>query len=158
MNSKWAVIALCASLAVNLALGGFVLGQSLKRPPAYGADPVRVFPRWARGLPEARRDALRPYLREHMRAMRPHVRGLRAQHGTLTAALRAAPYNPDALTAALAALRESRGRMQADGDAAFAAFVAELSHEERLALAENIARPRHRGGRERAPPPHRGEG
>ena len=156
MKSKWVTVVLCISIAANLVLGGFVLGQGMKRPPQFGSDPVRAFPRWMRQLPSPRREELRPYVREHFRAMRPHLKGLHARHGALQEALRAEPYDHEALNAALATLRRDLEHMHAQGNAAFADFVAALSAEERRALADDIAQPPRRrdrrGGHDRRAP------
>ncbi|HAR32468.1 MAG TPA: hypothetical protein DCR65_13145, partial [Gammaproteobacteria bacterium] len=75
---KWLVTALAVSLAINLMLVGFLAGRWLQTagPPA-GHDPALLLWPAVKGLPAAEREALRPALRQSLRASRDQVRVIR---------------------------------------------------------------------------------
>ncbi|MCR9260076.1 MAG: periplasmic heavy metal sensor [Pseudomonadaceae bacterium] len=146
MKSKWIAILLVTSVALNLLLVGFVVGK--RAMPEAGTDPTRVYPRWARTLPEPRRDALRPVVRAHMQAIRPSLRELRLLHRNLRAAIVADPFDATALDDALRALREQDGKVQVVSHNSFIDFVAKLTPAEREQLARDVGRGRpHKGDR-----------
>ena len=139
MRSKWATVALVLSLLLNLLLVGFLLGQRTHQH--LGGDPTRGFPRWAHTLPEPRQETLRPLIRDHMRMLRPSLRDMRRQHATLAAAIGAEPFDAERLKEALASMRGANQQVQKASHAAFVAFVAELTPDERRILLEDIRRP-----------------
>ena len=140
IRAKWIYAILLVSLAVNLLLVGFVVGQSSK--PALFGDPTRAFPRWVRTLPEERQVELRPTIRAHLGNMRPAMRQMRSQHQRLQDALRADPFDAELLAAALAELRANHARVQESSHRAFVGFVNQLTPAERQALVEDLRAPR----------------
>jgi len=158
-GQKWLVLAFAISLAANLLIGGFLIGQHTARPAVGGpgADPLRTFPRWAGTLDSERLQTLRPLLREHFRGMRPNVRTLRQHQQELREALRAQPYDADAVEQLLDSMSTIQAGMSRHGRETFLAFVAQLSPAERLALSQHLERPharisRDRGRRDIGPP------
>jgi uncharacterized membrane protein len=153
MKSKWIVVALVISIGLNLALAGFLAGR--RSADAVIGDPTQMFPRWVRTLPEERRDALRPQIREHIQTIRPLVRTMRAQHHQLVEAIAAEPFSIETLNSALADMRNQHSAVQTSSHTAFVAFVASLTASERTVLAADIRNKRHgRPGRPPGPGPH----
>ncbi|MEM9624326.1 MAG: periplasmic heavy metal sensor [Pseudomonadota bacterium] len=133
MKSKWIAVVLVVSLALNLALGGFLLGRASGMGPA--ADPTHMFPRWARSLPEPRREAVRPLIREYFTSVRPNLRQLREQRRVVHQAIRAEPFDAQVLEDALAEMRGLQDEIFMVSDQSFVRFVAQLDPAERAQLA-----------------------
>ena len=151
MKSKWVAALLITSMVLNLLLIGFIVGK--RAMPDAGGDPTRHYPRWARTLPEPRREELRPLLRSHMQAIRPSLRELRTLHRNLRSAIVAVPFDAAALAAALTAMRLQNDQVQVVSHDSFVDFVATLTPEERKQLARDVGRgrPRSSGGHEPKP-------
>ncbi len=147
MKSKWMIVILVASLALNLALVGYLAGRSSSGKLYSNPDPTRGFPRWAMTLPDERREALRPTFFQAEK--RRQMRALRAQHETLHSAVASDPFDAAALAQALADMRTAMAELELANHAAFQEFVSQLTPEERLELAAHLERPRYR----RRPPP-----
>ncbi len=142
MKSKWPVVVLIVSLAVNLLLIGFLLGQSRNDGPRL--DPTQMFPRWARTLPEERRESLRPVLREHFRNIRPQLRDMRRHQRSLYEAIAAEPFDPETVREALEQMHQANSTLQTSTYDSFVDFLSRLTQEERRQFAT-------------APPPRRHE-
>lgn len=154
MNSKWLMVLLIVSLALNFALLGFVIGKGFA--DRGGPDPSKMYRRWVHTLPEPRRDELRPGLRESFVEQRPLVRTMRRQHRALREQIRAETFSAEDMSATLAAMRDTHNRLQALNNASFVDFVGALTPAERTALADDLRklRPRHqRPHREQKPYP-----
>ena len=104
MKSRWLIVALLVSVAVNLTGAGYLIGAGARGAPE--ADPTRAFPRWARSLPAPRRDDLRPVMSRHSKALRPELKTLREHQRALRSAIGADPYDADALADVLAQMRD----------------------------------------------------
>ena len=148
MRTKWLTIALLLSLAVNFAIGGFVIGRHAAPPPKF--DPTRGFQHWARTLPPERRAALRATIGErHSRPM--HMRALLRNNQAVQDAIVAAPFDGTALQKALAELRTQHQQGLESHHHAFVAFVSALTLEERQQLAVELKQSRRRHPRASAP-------
>jgi uncharacterized membrane protein len=149
---NWLTVALAASVAVNLALVGFLAGRAgpapgMTMPPDPSLGAFRVL----RDIPESRRDALRPLLREHLRAVRPHLRRLRSAQADIRHALEAEPYDSKALDTALAEFRGALATSQRHSHQALSRLAANMTPGERRLLLDAMAElPR---GHRPAPPP-----
>lgn len=143
MKSKWVALLLLVSLALNFALVGYLIGKESRGGPRF--DPTRDYPRWARGLPDERRDALRPIIREHFRGTRPQYRALRNHHDALRQAITANPFDAASLETVLSNMRDAHQKAQQSSHASFVEFVRNLSVAEREKLAADLARPRRSG-------------
>ncbi len=143
MKSKWIAVILVVSLACNLVAAGFLLGS--RGQHLIGGDPTRGYPRWVRSLPEPRREALRPLVIKHMRAMRPGVRTMHAQNLAMRTALGADPFDEAALQTTLSELRAEAESVQRTTHASFIEFVAQLTPAERQKLSKEMGhrRPGH---------------
>lgn len=152
MRSKWLVAALVVSLALNLVLVGFFVGHVSDRPQWTQArmDPSFGLAQVLRFLPKERREALiaddeardiRRSLGRTMRSMREHQRAIHK-------ALAAEPFDPDALTEALATFRVGMDEAQARTHGLFVRIANDLTPEERDQLRRALNRPM-RGGPKR---------
>ena len=150
LSHKGPTVALILSVAVNLALAGFIMGRTGLRGFAEMApDPSLGAFRVLRELPESRRDALRPMMRDHFREVRPDLRRLRAAQEDIGRALAAEPYAPEALAEALSRFRDALLASQAHSHQALMALAAQMTPEERRRMLD--AMDRHPRGR--SPPP-----
>ena len=142
MKTRWLVVALVVSVAVNLALVGFLIGFSGK-PPAWrpgGFDATAGLGRLIRFLPEERRsEVLGPIGKDSLgREARGSFRTMRrAQHG-IAEALAAEPFDPDKVDAALAAFRDQFDLSQQRSHAAFVTIMERLTPEERQRFVETM--------------------
>ncbi len=151
MKSKWLLGLFVLSLALNLALVGFLVGRS--SADFRGGDPTRGFPRWAMmEMSQERRESLRPAIARHRGDLRRQLFAMRGHHDTLRIAVAAQPYDPAALDAALADMRAAYAQVESANHAAFREFVSQLTPPERQQLAEQLERPH-----PRRPRPHPGE-
>jgi uncharacterized membrane protein len=149
MNSRWIIGVIVASLALNLALIGFIIGKQASPPPDF--DVASAYPRWARTLPETRRDELRPLVRKHLRALRPRNANMRKHTKAIAEALKQEPYDSVALIEVLKQMRSELDQTRDLSHASFVEFVSQLSVEERQRLAADMLsnrnmsrhRPRH---------------
>jgi uncharacterized membrane protein len=148
-SRRWA-IALVASLALNLFLGGmFVASWGIQIGPRddAAANPFAVF--WARNaLGEPAGAMLRRVWGRHAAEFRPRVREMRVARRHVSERLAAADFDRAALVEALADLRAKTLASQGAMHAALVDLAGELTVEERRDLAE-VGRRRHR----RQPPP-----
>ena len=122
-------LALALSVAVNLLVGGALLGRLFRAPP--GPPPPMA---WAlKELDPAIRESLRPRLRERLADAQPARRELRLSLQTLGEALRQEPMDREGASRALAGLRDSGGRYQAVLHESLLDILAELPAERREA-------------------------
>ena len=104
-RNKWLVLVLVLSLGANLAMAGFLAGRATgDRGGPRLLDPnLRVTRALLQQLPEERREALRPIVREQLRSIRPSVGGIREAQRDIESALVGEPFDPKKLEAALGA-------------------------------------------------------
>ena len=144
MNVKWLVIALGASLALNIGAVGYLIGSGggpKWRGP--GLDPTMGIGRMMRVLPtEQREDAID---RETRRAIRASLLELRQAQRAIDTALAAEPFDRERLRAALAAFRERFAASQAHSHAALVNIAAQLSPSERERFLNAMRRSHARG-------------
>jgi uncharacterized membrane protein len=138
--NKWLVLLLVLSLGANLAMAGFLAG----RAAGDGGGPrlldpnLRVTRMLLQQLPEERREALRPLVRDQFRSIRPSVGGIREAQRDIEAALVAEPFDPEKLEEALGAFRTHLSRSQETSHAAFVGLARSLSPEERRLLGRAL--------------------
>jgi uncharacterized membrane protein len=142
-SRKWLVSALALSLAVNLALGGFLAGRALAPGPVpVMLDPFLATFRTLRELPAERRDVLRPLLRQHVGELRPHLRRMRQAQRAVNQALGREPFDPDALDQALTEFRAALLATQTASHDILLRLSEALTPAERERLRRAMARPR----------------
>jgi uncharacterized membrane protein len=95
----WLKVVLFASLALNLAIAGAVIGAAVKYGPRDGHRPPRVdmMGPYTHALSHKDRREIGAQLRREYRSERPSREEMRAQFAQVLAALRAQPFDPGAL-------------------------------------------------------------
>jgi uncharacterized membrane protein len=135
-KSHWVGLALALSVAVNLLVGGALLGRLFRAAPA--PPPPMA---WAlRDLDPSVRETLRPQLRKRLSEAQPARRELRLALQSLGQALRQEPMDRDAASRALSQLRESGERYQAVLHESLLDILAELPAERREAAMRGAMR------------------
>ena len=106
-----------------------------------GGTPGRA-PLWTagQGLSQESRQALRRTLREANRRNQPIVRQARAERQAALQAFRSKAYDPAQAARHLAAARAFDAQARGNVEASLSTFAADLSPEERGALADGLAR------------------
>lgn len=137
------ILALLVSVATNLVIAGFILGKA-------GGHPRERAPMdWAAEslTPDTQRK-VRAQLRAQMAQARPLREEMRKAHAAVREAVAAEDFDARALTLALERSREVSTRYQAMMHENLVGLSAELSAEQRIALAKTVLQ---RGRTERAP-------
>ncbi len=138
---------LIASLAVNLFLGGVLIGGALIGRPAHllggGFDSLMALREAAMALPDDGPAVLRGAFLERRGDLFGEVRGLHAARRDVRAAMTEEPFDPDRVAAAFATLRGQTADLQTLVHETLAQAMADLTPEQRHLFAEALAR---RGG------------
>ena len=141
-------IALVVSVALNLAVAGLVLGARLGDGPHKGMPRDLSFGPFSEALSDADRHALRKDLMGRAGEFRSSREASRAEFAALLAALRADPFDPARLTAALTAI-ETRNAERLDlGRSLIEARLIEMSAAGRRAFADRLEKGLRRGGKD----------
>ncbi len=147
---------LVASLVLNVFLiGAFAAGLAARHGPFFGHDrPSRMMAmptlhKIREALPESAQPVVEGIFDAHRQDMRRRIGELRETRRAVAAAIRAEPFDPAALGAALAELREREADVASAAHEAVAELAAKLDPEARDRLAE-LVEIRRRGD---APPP-----
>lgn len=140
MRRNLLTICLVISVAINLALAGYLVGARMHAAPVL--DPTRSFKHWTQTLPEERRRELRKLQREQRREGRGALRELLQHNDSMRSAIAAQPFSEEQLRSALADLRTHASAAQTRSHEAFIELVAELTPDERQQLARDLGNPR----------------
>jgi uncharacterized membrane protein len=144
---RWMKIALVVSVALNLAVAGLVLGAWLGDGPQRGMPRDMSFGPFSEALSDADRRALRKDLMGRAGEFRSSRDAARAEFAALVDALRADPFDPAAMTAALTAI-ETRNAERLDlGRSLIEKRLIEMSPTERQAFADRLEKGLRRGGK-----------
>lgn len=166
---RWLRIALVLSLMLNLLVLGAFVGRAL-RPDPFGPRAVVLrdlsFGPYTDALSPADRDALRADFARRAPGLREALRLHREGQAAVLAALRAEPFDPAALDAALAEQARRLTERAAAARAVLVARIAAMPPEARAAYADRLAAAFARGpggregreGRGERPGPPRGPG
>ena len=161
MSSKWLPITLIISVVINLVLAGFIIGRMGHGPIVAAPDPSLAFPRFSRALPDARRDELRPIIRDYLRNMRSDRKEVFLARKAVNDAILAEPFDPKELNAALAGMHTLQTTLAKRAQKSFVHFIEGLTPAERVQFVEQNHRKmkhhpkrfrpddRREGGRER---------
>lgn len=158
--------ALLLSLALNAALAGVLGGLWLRADDRVDAAAARDDEarapspgRLGRDLAPEQRRLMREIFDEHRAAMRERIAATRAARHAVAQALRADPFDREALAAAFAALRGRDAEAAEESHAMLLDLAGRLDADGRARLAARIERgDRHREGHHRrAAPPERRE-
>lgn len=150
MNTRWLLIALGVSLALNLALAGFLVGRAAGPPPFLRPSPANFDPaaglgRLLRFLPEDRRSEVLDGIAR--RDIRKSLGSVRRTQRTLAEHLSQEPFDEQALAATLGRFREQFAASQAASHAAFVAAAARMTPAERQRFVATMRKgPRGRRG------------
>lgn len=141
-------IALALSVALNLGVAGLAVGAWLGDGPHRGMPRDMSFGPFTEALDEDDRRAIRKALLERLGEFREQRAAARAEFETLLASLRADPFDPEALKAALEAL-EARNAQRLDlGRSLIETRLIEMSPSERAAFADRLEKGLRRGGKD----------
>ena len=145
-------IALAVSLAVNLLVAGLVVGVLVHGWPQRHDALVRSvgFGPFNEALRPADRKALHDAFLKKVPDFQAERARMRADSMAVLAALRASPYDPTALDAAMATMQTHMSRRFTLGRALMEDFIDTLSPADRLAFADRLESSLHRG-------PHRAD-
>lgn len=143
---RWALV---ASLAVNLGVAGLALGVWLHDGPGGHGPMVRDlgFGPYDDALRPQDRDALRAALRGKLGDLAASRQQMAADVTAVLAALRADPFDANALDAALAAQQAHLSARMKIGNDTMRDFLAALPQADRLAFADRLEAKLKRGRR-----------
>lgn len=148
---RWVLV---ASLALNLAVGGMLLGSFLSGGPG-ARDMARDmgFGPYDAALRPEDRDTLRATLRTKSRDLRANRAMTGADVQAIVTTLRATPFDPAALGKAMRAQQDHLAARMQFGTDAMRDFLISLSPAERLAFADRLEERLHHGPKDVADPP-----
>lgn len=147
-TSRGVKIALAISVAVNLAVAGLAVGAWL------GGGGQRDMPRdmsfgpFSEALDSSDRRAIRRALLDRMGEFRASRTEARAEFETLLGTLRADPFDPAAMKAALAAIEARNAERLELGRTLIETRLIEMSPKDRRAFADRLEKGLRRGGRD----------
>lgn len=124
-NRQWLLLALLASLALNVFFLGFYSARIGRRWSGRGVDA------WGDHA------ALREKWKEQTGGLRGRREGVEAARRGVRAAFAAEPFDAQSLAAALAALRTETNETQAAVDQALVRFASTLGTDDRKKVAES---------------------
>jgi uncharacterized membrane protein len=133
---RWMLVALFASLAVNLIVVGSVAGAlwRLRTPPVGTSAVIPNLLGYASTLPVERRKQIWEQTAEERGHIRPFRREVRATREETIKALVAEPFNRDKFLAAQARQAEAENRARAAAQDLFVKIADSLTREERHAF------------------------
>jgi uncharacterized membrane protein len=147
-TSRGVKIALAVSVALNLSVAGLAIGAWM------GGGGHRDMPRemsfgpFSAALDDGDRRAIRRALLDRMGEFRGARAEARAEFETLLATLRADPFDPEAMKAALAAIEARNAERLELGRSLIETRLIEMSTEARRAFADRLERGLRLGGRD----------
>ena len=148
----WVKIVLALSLAMNLAVVGVVSGAWLRHggpprgePRDMGLGPI------GDAMTKEDRKALRDAFLAKYPDMKAGLATLRADFDALKAALRASPFDPAALEAAMGIIANRNADRLQTGQALIAAYLVSMTDAERAAFADRLDQALERGEKRSKP-------
>ncbi|WP_309668379.1 periplasmic heavy metal sensor [Tabrizicola sp.] len=140
VTATWVKILLALSLAFNLGILGIVAGARMKDGHGdKGGLPRDVsFGPFSEALSRQDRQALREALLSKAPEFRAAREAARAEFDTLLAALRADPFDPDAVREALAAIEQRNASRLELGRTMIETRIFDMAEAERLAFADRM--------------------
>lgn len=158
----WLKAVLFASLALNLAVAGLVIGAVLRFGPFDGPRPPRldmVVGPYTHALSMRDKRAIGMALREEYRAARPSRAQMRAEFSRMLEALRSSPYDGARVAAILERQVQAGMERQALGQRLLLERLETMTLQDRAAFAdrleEGLKRRDHDGKRSGYSHPHR---
>ena len=156
IERKWLVTIVVISVALNLLLVGFYIGQQpLPGRTNVSIDPTMGLPRVLQGLPEDRRRALLQDVDVSRREIASRHRALQKVQIDIERAMAMEPFEPDELAQALENFRRRFDENQEDSHRLLVQLFEQIDPEERravrIALSQLRARPNQGRPRELGP-------
>jgi uncharacterized membrane protein len=146
---NWLMVALVASLAVNLLIAGAVAARWYMGPPPerYARlTQAQLIPRFFfRDLDRARRMELMAVLKAQDQEIREGRRAVKAQVLELADALEAEPYDPARVKSAVEGFTARSEALFTNGSAAALAVIDQLTPDERRMMATHLRNREDRG-------------
>jgi uncharacterized membrane protein len=146
-TSRGVKIALAVSVALNLAIVGLVFGAWLGDGPRQGLPRDLSFGPFSEAFTDADRRALRKALSDRAGEFRASREASRAELEALLVALRADPFDPDALRRAMIAVETRNADRLQMGRSLIETRLVEMSTEDRQAFADRLEKRLRRGGK-----------
>ncbi|MGH1354399.1 MAG: periplasmic heavy metal sensor [Thalassovita sp.] len=137
----WLKVVLFASLALNLAVAGLVIGAAVKYGPRDGHRPPRVdmmMGPYTHALSRKDRREIGEKLRREYRAERPSRQEMRAQFDRVLTALRAQPFDAGVVEQLFEHQLEAGMERQAIGQRLLMQRLIQMSDAERADFAERL--------------------
>jgi uncharacterized membrane protein len=134
-------------VALNLAVAGLAVGAWFGDGPHRGMPRDMSFGPFSEALDDADRRELRRSLMDRAGEFKTQREAARAEFETLLAALRADPFEPAAMTNALAAIEARNAERLQLGRSLIEARLIEMSAAERRAFADRLEHGLRRGGK-----------
>ncbi|MDF1801946.1 periplasmic heavy metal sensor [Thalassovita sp.] len=137
----WLKVVLFASLAMNLAVAGVVVGAAVKYGPRDGHRPPRldrVVGPYTQALSRQDRRAIGVRMREEYSRNRPSRTEIRAEFATVLRALRAQPYDPAQVEAILTRQLQVGSERQELGQRLLIERLTNMSDSERAVFADRL--------------------
>ena len=147
----WILIALIVSLALNLFLGGLMIGRWVSGPPHHraaaaergpGGEPGRILQRMAGSLPQEHRPAFEAVIGRHQERIVVLATQAREARAQVRDVLNKEPFDRAALDRAFETVRTRNDALQTEIQATIAEAAAALPPEARRQLADWRARGR----------------
>jgi uncharacterized membrane protein len=146
--SRGVKIALALSVALNLAVAGLAVGAWLGDGPRKGMPRDMSFGPFSAALDDTDRRAIRRALMERAGEFRASREAAKAEFQTLLETLRAEPFDPAAMNAALVAIEARNAERLELGRSLIEARLVAMTTEERQAFADRLERGLRRGGKD----------
>ena len=145
IERKWLVAIVVTSIAVNLLLVGFYIGQQpLPGRTNVSVDPTMGFPRMLQGLPEDRRRALLQDNDMDRREIASRYRALQKVQLDIERIMETEPFEPDELAQALENFRRRFDENQEDGHRILIQLLEKMNPDERFSFRNALRRLRTR--------------
>ena len=156
IERKWLITIVVISIALNLLLVGFYIGQQpLPGRTNVSIDPTMGLPRVLQGLPEDRRRALLQDVDVSRREIASRHRALQKVQLDIERIMETEPFEPDELAQALENFRRRFDENQEDSHRLLVQLFEQIDPEERrairIALSQLRARPNQGRPRELGP-------
>lgn len=146
--SRGVKVALAISVALNLAVAGLAVGAWLGGGGHRGMPREMSFGPFSEALDDSDRRAIRRALLERMGEFRASRTEARAEFEALLATLRADPFDPAALKAALVAIESRNAERLELGRTLIETRLIEMSTTDRQRFADRLEKGLRRGGRD----------
>ena len=139
-NSRWVIVSLLLSVALNLLLLGVFIGSSVYKKPIIKPLPTHLG--WMiQHLDSASLNSLRPQIEAHSRRVAPIRQEMRRQQKEFNRLLLQPNPNNKALAQTLSQLRDHSDEYQQEMHSMILKLIPKLSEDQRLKVISMLRRP-----------------